>query len=1094
MNKLYRSLRMWMSNTARFMWQKLPLSIHNKRWFKNLLFTQFPFAFKWSKAYRSWVFAKARNVITVDSNKHEDIIFTPIVTSDTYVPLLQTLPPKDVPVKLIAFYLPQFHAIAENDEWWGKGFTEWSNVMPAQPQFEWHYQPHIPSDLGYYDLLDPAVQRRQTNLAKLHGVGGFCFYAYWFGGKRLLEKPIENYIKDQSLDLPFCLCWANENWSRRWDGLDNEILIAQSHSPEDDLAFIQHFSKYIKDGRYIRVDGKPLLLIYRPGLLPSAKETAKRWRKWCLQNGIGEIYLAYTQAFEQEDPHNFGFDAAIEFPPNHSLAPNVTQVVKPISDNFGGHVYDWQYFVEASRNYKKPAYKLFRSVCPSWDNTARRKNNGTIFANSSPSGYQEWLQNAIADTFARFENPNERLVFINAWNEWAEGAHLEPDQRYGYAYLEATRKALVSKAEDARGKKILVVSHDAHPHGAQFLALGIVRSLKLDLRLEVEVVLLGKGRLTSDFAELAPVHDLSEFNLESDEAYVLTESFVKRGFHHAIVNTTVSGGVIPIFSKADIKCLSLVHELPGVIENFQLENQTKQVAMYARAVVFPAQVVADGFSQFASLDKDKQFIRPQGLYRRNKWRFQKELARSKLRKQLGLNENTKIVLTVGYVDHRKGVDLFVECALNILAKRTDVDFIWVGHWAKDMEQEVETWLLLSPYKDHIHFVGYNPDTALFHAASDVYALTSREDPFPNVVLESFDAGVPVVAFTGTGGAARLVEQVGGIVAPSLNTAKLSDAICQLLDSTVLSSTLGEMAQRYVDEHFAFRPYLFELCTLLDIDLPKISVVVPNYNYAQYIEERLASICNQSIPIFELIILDDASTDQSIAKISDWLALARTDARIVVNQINSGNVFSQWQKGISLATGDYVWIAEADDLSDLDFLETVMPPLISGNAVISYCDSQQINSSGKVQAKNYQEYLSAVSRERWKNAYITSGVEECQTSLAVLNTIPNVSAVVFNRETISKVFSQHYDEITRFKKAGDWVAYLHALSFGDIAYSPRAANLHRRHEQSVIGEGSRQSLIQEIITVQEMITNMYKLSDEVQKKALIYRQKLSEMVG
>ncbi|MBC7489780.1 MAG: glycoside hydrolase family 99-like domain-containing protein, partial [Glaciimonas sp.] len=356
---------------------------------------------------------------------------------------------------------PQFHAIPENDAWWGNGFTEWTNVKPAQPQFEGHYQPHVPEDLGYYNLLDPQTQKKQIELAKIYSLGGFCFYFYWFAGRRLLETPTENYLNNSELDFPFCLCWANENWSRRWDGLDSEILMAQQHSPEDDLGFIKHVAKYMRDKRYIRIDGKPLLLVYRPSLLPDAKATSQRWRKWCRKNGIGEIYLAYTQSFEAVDPSLYDFDAAIEFPPNNSSPPNVTDSVKPLNHDFSCNVYDWKTLVDRSESYKKPDYPLFRGVCPSWDNTARRKSNSSILLNSSPMDYQRWLVNASKDTQARFAKPDERLIFVNAWNEWAEGAHLEPDQRYGYAYLEATRMALIRTVPPARGgsRALAIVVH-----------------------------------------------------------------------------------------------------------------------------------------------------------------------------------------------------------------------------------------------------------------------------------------------------------------------------------------------------------------------------------------------------------------------------------------------------------------------------------------------------------------------------------------------------------------------------------------------------------------------------------------------------------
>lgn len=356
--------------------------------------------------------------------------------------------PSPLPATLVAFYLPQFHAISENDAWWGAGFTEWRNVARALPQFEGHAQPRLPADLGWYDLRNRQVMRDQARMAAEYGVGAFCFYFYWFGGKTLLEEPLEQWLADESITLPFCLCWANENWSRRWDGREHEILIGQRHDANDDLAFIAHVARYMRDPRYVRVDGKPLLLVYRPGLLPEAAATAERWRHWCRQNGIGEITLAYVQGFERPEPGRIGFDAAVEFPPNLANPCNITGQQQLLNPDYHGQVLDWRELANEYMRRPMPRYRLFPAVNCGWDNEPRRPGQGRTYLHASPRRYRDWLSHTVHTRLADAPS-HDRLVFINAWNEWAEGAVLEPDARLGHAWLQATRDSLVSAVSKA---------------------------------------------------------------------------------------------------------------------------------------------------------------------------------------------------------------------------------------------------------------------------------------------------------------------------------------------------------------------------------------------------------------------------------------------------------------------------------------------------------------------------------------------------------------------------------------------------------------------------------------------------------------------
>jgi len=344
-------------------------------------------------------------------------------------------------VRLIAFYLPQFHAIPENDRWWGAGFTEWTNVTKALPRFAGHYQPRLPGALGFYDLSETKALRRQAELARRYGIHGFCFHHYWFGGDRLLERPLDNLLANPDIDLPFCINWANENWSRRWDGRDDDILMAQNHSPEDDLAFARSIEPLFADPRYIRIDGRPLLMLYRPGILPDATATIDRWRNHFVRIGEVDPFIVMAQAFGDEDPRSYGMDGAVAFPP-HRAGDGLCQIEPPAryDHGFRGTIRSYHQLAQASIAHQPEGYIFFPGVCPQWDNEARKPARGMVYAGSTPSLYGQWLDAECRRVLDR--EPDHRIVFINAWNEWAEGAHLEPDRHYGHAYLAATAQVL----------------------------------------------------------------------------------------------------------------------------------------------------------------------------------------------------------------------------------------------------------------------------------------------------------------------------------------------------------------------------------------------------------------------------------------------------------------------------------------------------------------------------------------------------------------------------------------------------------------------------------------------------------------------------
>ena len=355
--------------------------------------------------------------------------------------------------KFVAFYLPQFHPIPENDRWWGQGFTEWTNATKAKPLFEGHYQPHLPSDLGFYDLRLRQTRREQIKLAKAYGIDAFCYHYYWFSGKRLLHEPIDDMLQDEGSDMPFCLCWANENWTRRWDAAEHEVLIAQKYRPEDDIEFIKSLVPFFRDKRYLTINGAPILVVYRPQHLLDSRKTVSTWREYCRSIGIGELHLVCALTHGNDDYAKFGFDAGVEFPPHASEVTNHAADMVFYS-RFRGVVLNYPEFAASyvARTYCSP--RVYKCVVPSWDNTARTGARALIVANGTPQNYECWLKEAVRTTHES-QSGKQSFVFINAWNEWAEGCHLEPDQKYGRQFLEATLRVKEGRS---------VIGDYAHAH------------------------------------------------------------------------------------------------------------------------------------------------------------------------------------------------------------------------------------------------------------------------------------------------------------------------------------------------------------------------------------------------------------------------------------------------------------------------------------------------------------------------------------------------------------------------------------------------------------------------------------------------------
>jgi len=349
-------------------------------------------------------------------------------------------------VKVIAYYLPQFHPIPENDRWWGAGFTEWNNVTRARPQFPNHRQPRLPADLGFYDLRLAEVREKQADLARRHGVAAFCYYYYWFDGRRVLERPLDEVRISGRPDFPFIICWGNEPWTRNWDGLSRDVLLPQTYQPGWVSSFASDVAPLLLDSRYFQLDGKPMVLIYRIGHVPGAATAIPALRSALAEQGIPDVHLAAgwvrfpDDAVLPADPKDWGLDSYFEFPPHMLLSQRLAPTFVDAAVA-GQEIYDYGRTVSAATSglARKEQIRQHRAVMLGWDNTARMRSSAHIFHGATPASFRRWLRGVFLHEHGQ---NGDRVIFVNAWNEWAEGTYLEPDQDFGLGWLEAVTSAI----------------------------------------------------------------------------------------------------------------------------------------------------------------------------------------------------------------------------------------------------------------------------------------------------------------------------------------------------------------------------------------------------------------------------------------------------------------------------------------------------------------------------------------------------------------------------------------------------------------------------------------------------------------------------
>lgn len=954
--------------------------------------------------------------------------------------------------EIYAFYLPQFHYVPENDKWWGPGFTEWHNVVRGLPRFKGHYQPRIPSELGFYDLDNPDVMSKQVALAKDSGLSGFAFYYYNFGDKRLLEKPLNHFKTHSELDIGYFLIWANETWSRRWDGSEQEILLEQKYPEGFESNLVEDFAPHMLDPRYKKIDGRPLLVIYRVSQIKNTTKFIKNLRAQFAKKKLNPlIYMA--QSFDDLSYEAFGLDGAMEFPP-HKLSKSLKTFKPEKAYEIAKEIKIFNYEDFVTNSLKDVGIKKLIKTCfPSWDNDGRRQGASSVVHGSTPQKFGNWL-GKLVEAIDTHETGTGNLVCINAWNEWGEGAYLEPDRRYGFAYLNALQKVKHPEFKSKYGK-VLLVGHDAFAAGAQRLLKNIGKTLKASFGTEVTFLILetsaGYDELLSKYQAIAPVLTVKK---DDDKSLASIEAKLKNeGYSRAIFNTSVSSHVVHAFGHGWDTML-LVHELSGMLQKIGSHKElAKNFAAFDR-VVAPSTELATLLKKEYAVDTKKLAVQPQGLYRKmrtvdtkaNQQQFMAHLGRTKM---------PKVVCSVGYADSRKGIDMFVRTCAAITDKNHDVVFVWQGDWDAKIKEQLAAEvaplvergsLLLVPNHDHVEEV---LDIA------DAMFLSSREDPLPSVAFEAWSMGKPVVAFEGAGGISDMIAsdaKLGLLLSLKKDPKAWSITLTTLL-STAETKATGKYRAEFVKTELGWSNYIYALIKTLT-PTPVVDAVIVGHNHQDYLKHRVESLLNQTLPARRVSYFDVGSKPECINELTSYFDSGYERVSFVKLPTNNGLLYKTWMDLATASDAEFIHIAEGDDVVKPHFIERAVAGMVANpSAAFSFAAVEWVDLNDNLVATPGSKYITDNFAIHNIAAGLLNNSDLKKSNIFVANPILTMSSVVWRRKNLLDILIMSKNQMQKLTFAFDWILYLFTIKAEfDIYFCSDTLTMHRQHSDSMSNIG------------------------------------------